>query len=79
MVAACDGEVIFEHSDVLLTQMPKLGFVELSNTFLETCFDDILLLSRDAAQYVCGDADGNGTIDIVDLNMVLIDWGKSSF
>ncbi len=66
MVAACDGEVIFEHSDILLTQMPKLGLIELSNTFLETCFDDILLMSRDAAQYLCGDADGNGRVNVTD-------------
>jgi hypothetical protein len=40
-----DGQVVFEHVDPQLADMPTSGYVELSNTYASTCFDEILLLS----------------------------------
>jgi hypothetical protein len=62
-----DGETIFQHSDSLISSMPKTGFVELSMTDSETCFDNVLLQSIEGDQYICGDADGSGAADIDDV------------
>lgn len=66
LAALRDGKAIFQHSDTLLRQLPKTGYVEISNTYLATCFDDVLLLSLGDAAYTCGDADGNQILNISD-------------
>lgn len=67
LTASRDGETIFEHSDSLLPQMPKTGFIEISNTFAATCFDEIMMLSFDGPQYLCGDANSDGIANITDV------------
>ena len=62
-----DDEVVFEHSDSLLSHMPREGFVELSNRPLRTCFDNVLLLSIGEDPVVCGDADSSGSVDVDDV------------
>jgi hypothetical protein len=61
-----DDEVILEYSDSLIGQLPQLGWIEISNTYLATCFDDILLVSLGEQGYICGDADGNDMVNISD-------------
>jgi hypothetical protein len=61
-----NGEIIFEHSDPLISHMPSVGKVELSNTYSGTCFDNVLLRSIGEDPVTCGDADGSGEVDIDD-------------
>ncbi|MCK4656196.1 MAG: hypothetical protein KAT85_04170 [candidate division Zixibacteria bacterium] len=62
-----NGEIVFEHSDPLISHMPRIGKVELSNTYSGTCFDNVLLRSIGEEQPKCGDVDGSGSIDIDDV------------
>jgi hypothetical protein len=47
--------------------MPRIGKVELSNTYSGTCFDNVLLRSIGEEPVICGDADGSGSIDVDDV------------
>lgn len=67
LTALRDDEIIFQHSDSLIGQMPRDGYIILSNTYLATCFDDIWLTSfENPAGYICGDANADGNINISD-------------
>lgn len=62
-----DGELIFEYTDSALCDMPKTGYIQLSNTYGATCFDDVELIRIGPAPFVPGDANGSGGVDIDDI------------
>lgn len=62
-----DGDVMFEHSDPLIGQMPRTGKIELSNTYSGTCFDNVLLRSLSNDPTLCGDVNFSGELDIDDV------------
>jgi hypothetical protein len=66
LVAWRDGKIVFEHYDTALAHMPTTGYIELSNTYQATCFDDVLLSSTGEEQFLCGDADSNDVVNVSD-------------
>jgi hypothetical protein len=71
-----DDDLIFEHIDPALSDMPATGHIRLSNTYQETCFDDVILTSLEGQTYTCGDANGDGAVNVSDavhiINYVFI-------
>jgi hypothetical protein len=61
-----DQELLMEHRDSLIAAMPRTGYVELANKCAETCFDNVVLTSLTQVPFICGDADGNGIVNISD-------------
>ena len=66
-----DDEVIFEASDPVFRTMPKIGYVELANTYLETCFDDVLLTSLESGTYLCGDVNADNKVNVSDAVYII--------
>ena len=66
-----DDEVIFEVIDPVFRTMPKTGYVELANTYLETCFDDVFLTSLESGAYLCGDANADNSVNVSDAVYVI--------
>jgi hypothetical protein len=66
-----DGKLIFEDQDSLFLQLPRTGFVEISNTYSATCFDDVLLMSLEGSEFVCGDVDSDGIVNVSDVVFLL--------
>ena len=66
-----DDEIIFESTDSIFRQMPKTGYVELANTYLETCFDDVFLISFESAPFLCGDANSDSSVNVSDAVYII--------
>jgi hypothetical protein len=61
-----DDILIFEHFDSAISQMPKIGHIHLSNTYQQTCFDDVMMTSISGPAYICGDANADQTVNVSD-------------
>ncbi len=71
MSAYRDDQLIFEHTDPLISQMPKTGYLEVANTYIQTCFDDIILVSIENPPYTCGDANGDEALNVSDAVWII--------
>ncbi|MBU1318471.1 MAG: hypothetical protein KKG33_07540 [candidate division Zixibacteria bacterium] len=62
---ARDEKVDFIFDDDRLKGFPHEGYIHLSVAGAEVCFDNVAMTSL--VSYVCGDADGQQTVDIDDV------------
>jgi hypothetical protein len=64
-----DGKIDFSIDDSRFLGIPHNGYIHLIATGSETCYDDVVLYSF--SNFVCGDADGSGGVDIDDVVHVI--------